>query len=99
MVGKDGSEVASTDGNGHYEHASLIVHCHGTEAERASSPTRRPALTSLRRLIANARYVAVKYSFIKLNAHCSLESFVNLTLSLECHLPSAHSISIIYSQM
>jgi len=37
-------KVASPDGNGHYEHAPLIVHRHGTAAGRASSPTRRPAL-------------------------------------------------------
>lgn len=53
MVDEDSSEVASTDGNGHYEHASLIVHRrHGTEAERASSPTRRPALIHRRRRLS-----------------------------------------------
>lgn len=69
MVDEDGSEVASTDGNGHYEHASLIVHRHETEAERASSSTRRPALIHRhRRLIATVQCAMAEYSFIKINA-------------------------------
>lgn len=36
------AEGSESDGNGHYEHAPVIVRRHGTEAERASSSTRRP---------------------------------------------------------
>lgn len=78
MVGEEGSEVArSPDGNGHYEHAPLIVHRHGTEAERASSPTRRPALIHRQPCYKVQRSGVAEYSFIKLGVVPRPDSFVS----------------------
>lgn len=60
----EGSEGSESDGNGHYEHAPLIVRRHGTEAERASSPTRRPAPPHKRP--PPPPVLVLEYSFIKL---------------------------------
>lgn len=62
MVDEEGSEVASPDGNGHYEHAPLIVHRHETKAERASSSTRRPALIHAAR--ENRDWRGISFSFL-----------------------------------
>lgn len=82
------AQGSESDGNGHYEHAPLIVRRH--QAKRASSSTRRPALSLSRPPLVLALLLVLvlllvlllvlvlvlEYSFIKLGAACT-NSFVS----------------------